>query len=228
MADLVAARDWLPSYAHELNPVEGPFQAPRSTLPASPAQPSPAQPSPARGERRRSARLGSRQAGGAAWRSPASGVFVVAAAVVFEADLAVEVAVLVGAGTPVKPGLAAEGYPAAAGAALLVVPVIQVAGFGGAAEEPGQPPVVRRPADPVSRFASQGHIVAQVKVRRPADCLRIVPAVTAPLPPQPVPGRPHQRQHQPADRWAGWHREPFTTDSRSHVSVREKPAAPDG
>jgi SAM-dependent methyltransferase len=25
------------------------------------------------------------------------------------------------------------------------------------------------------------------------------------------------------DRWAGWHREPFTTDSRSHVSVWEKP-----
>ena len=27
------------------------------------------------------------------------------------------------------------------------------------------------------------------------------------------------------DRWAGWNREPFTTDSRSHVSVWEKPAA---
>jgi SAM-dependent methyltransferase len=26
------------------------------------------------------------------------------------------------------------------------------------------------------------------------------------------------------DRWAGWKREPFTTDSRSHVSVWEKPA----
>jgi SAM-dependent methyltransferase len=26
------------------------------------------------------------------------------------------------------------------------------------------------------------------------------------------------------DRWAGWNREPFTTDSRSHVSVWEKPA----
>ncbi len=26
------------------------------------------------------------------------------------------------------------------------------------------------------------------------------------------------------DRWAGWHREPFTTDSLSHVSVWEKPA----
>jgi hypothetical protein len=26
-------------------------------------------------------------------------------------------------------------------------------------------------------------------------------------------------------RWAGWNREPFTTDSRSHVSVWEKPAA---
>jgi hypothetical protein len=25
------------------------------------------------------------------------------------------------------------------------------------------------------------------------------------------------------DRWAGWNREPFTTDSRSHVSVWEKP-----
>jgi SAM-dependent methyltransferase len=28
------------------------------------------------------------------------------------------------------------------------------------------------------------------------------------------------------DRWAGWNREPFTTDSRSHVSVWEKPASP--
>jgi hypothetical protein len=27
------------------------------------------------------------------------------------------------------------------------------------------------------------------------------------------------------DRWAGWSREPFTSDSRSHVSVWEKPAA---
>lgn len=27
------------------------------------------------------------------------------------------------------------------------------------------------------------------------------------------------------DRWAGWSREPFTTDSRSHVSVWEKPTA---
>ena len=27
------------------------------------------------------------------------------------------------------------------------------------------------------------------------------------------------------DRWAGWNREPFTTDSTSHVSVWEKPAA---
>jgi hypothetical protein len=27
------------------------------------------------------------------------------------------------------------------------------------------------------------------------------------------------------DRWAGWNREPFTTDSRSHVSVWEKPTA---
>jgi SAM-dependent methyltransferase len=27
------------------------------------------------------------------------------------------------------------------------------------------------------------------------------------------------------DRWAGWNREPFTTDSRSHVSVWEKPSA---
>jgi SAM-dependent methyltransferase len=27
------------------------------------------------------------------------------------------------------------------------------------------------------------------------------------------------------DRWSGWNREPFTTDSRSHVSVWQKPAA---
>ena len=27
------------------------------------------------------------------------------------------------------------------------------------------------------------------------------------------------------DRWSGWNREPFTTDSRSHVSVWEKPTA---
>jgi SAM-dependent methyltransferase len=27
------------------------------------------------------------------------------------------------------------------------------------------------------------------------------------------------------DRWAGWNREPYTTDSRSHVSVWEKPTA---
>ena len=26
-------------------------------------------------------------------------------------------------------------------------------------------------------------------------------------------------------RWGGWNREPFTTDSRSHVSVWEKAAA---
>lgn len=25
-------------------------------------------------------------------------------------------------------------------------------------------------------------------------------------------------------RWAGWHREPFTSESTRHVSVREKPA----
>jgi ABC transporter/Methyltransferase domain len=29
---------------------------------------------------------------------------------------------------------------------------------------------------------------------------------------------------RPRDRWAGWNREPFTTDSRSHVSVWQKPA----
>lgn len=28
------------------------------------------------------------------------------------------------------------------------------------------------------------------------------------------------------DRWADWNRQPFTTDSRSHVSVWQKPAAP--
>jgi hypothetical protein len=27
------------------------------------------------------------------------------------------------------------------------------------------------------------------------------------------------------DRWSGWKREPFTSDSRKHVSVWEKPAA---
>ena len=27
------------------------------------------------------------------------------------------------------------------------------------------------------------------------------------------------------ERWAGWHREPFTSESRTHVSVWEKPAA---
>jgi hypothetical protein len=26
------------------------------------------------------------------------------------------------------------------------------------------------------------------------------------------------------DRWADWHREPFTSDSRAHISVWEKPA----
>jgi SAM-dependent methyltransferase len=30
------------------------------------------------------------------------------------------------------------------------------------------------------------------------------------------------------DRWANWNREPFTTDSRSHVSVWQKPAPPQG
>ncbi len=30
---------------------------------------------------------------------------------------------------------------------------------------------------------------------------------------------------QPDARWAGWNREPFTSDSRSHVSVWEKPGA---
>ncbi|MBO0823790.1 MAG: class I SAM-dependent methyltransferase [Actinobacteria bacterium] len=30
------------------------------------------------------------------------------------------------------------------------------------------------------------------------------------------------------DRWADWNREPFTTDSRSHVSVWQKPAPPEG
>jgi SAM-dependent methyltransferase len=30
------------------------------------------------------------------------------------------------------------------------------------------------------------------------------------------------------DRWADWNREPFTTDSRSHVSVWQKPAPPQG
>lgn len=97
-----------------------------------------------------------------------------AAAVVFEADLTVEVAALVGAGAPVEPSLAAEGYPAAAGPALLVVPDIEVAGVGGPAIEPGQPPVVHRPADSVSRIASHDHIVADVKVRRPADYPRTV------------------------------------------------------
>jgi hypothetical protein len=27
------------------------------------------------------------------------------------------------------------------------------------------------------------------------------------------------------ERWSGWKREPFTSDSRKHVSVWEKPAA---
>ena len=27
------------------------------------------------------------------------------------------------------------------------------------------------------------------------------------------------------ERWAGWHREPFTSESREHVSVWEKPSA---
>jgi len=31
---------------------------------------------------------------------------------------------------------------------------------------------------------------------------------------------------RPRARWASWNREPFTTDSRSHVSVWEKPAQP--
>ena len=120
---------------------------------------------------RRSALLRIRHARGSAWRSPAPRIFVMAAAVVFEADLAVEVAVLVGAGAPVEPGLAAEGYPAAAGAALLVVPVIKVAGVGGAAVKPGQPPVMHRPADSISRFASHGPIVADVKAaRQPIAC----------------------------------------------------------
>jgi hypothetical protein len=30
------------------------------------------------------------------------------------------------------------------------------------------------------------------------------------------------------DRWAGWNREPFTTDSRSHISVWQKPLPPEG
>lgn len=30
------------------------------------------------------------------------------------------------------------------------------------------------------------------------------------------------------DRWAGWNREPFTTDSRSHVSVWQKAGLPEG
>ncbi len=30
------------------------------------------------------------------------------------------------------------------------------------------------------------------------------------------------------DRWADWNREPFTTDSRSHVSVWQKHAPPQG
>jgi hypothetical protein len=25
------------------------------------------------------------------------------------------------------------------------------------------------------------------------------------------------------DRWSGWHREPFTSESRKHISVWEKP-----
>jgi SAM-dependent methyltransferase len=28
------------------------------------------------------------------------------------------------------------------------------------------------------------------------------------------------------ERWSGWHREPFTSDSQKHISVWEKPAAP--
>ena len=28
------------------------------------------------------------------------------------------------------------------------------------------------------------------------------------------------------ERWSGWQREPFTSESRQHVSVWEKPAAP--
>ena len=29
------------------------------------------------------------------------------------------------------------------------------------------------------------------------------------------------------ERWSGWHREPFTSDSTKHVSVWEKPASVD-
>jgi hypothetical protein len=28
------------------------------------------------------------------------------------------------------------------------------------------------------------------------------------------------------NRWSGWNREPFTSDSRKHVSVWEKPGSP--
>jgi hypothetical protein len=85
---------------------------------------------------------------------------VAGTAVVLEADPAVEFALLVGAGTPIESGLAAEGDPAAAGAALLVVPLIKVAGVTGVPVEPGQSPLVHRPADLVSVFFSHGSIVA--------------------------------------------------------------------
>jgi hypothetical protein len=62
---------------------------------------------------------------------------VVRTAVVFESDLAIEVAVFVGACAPIESCLAGKWYPAASGAALLVIPLIEIAGVAGTAVEPG-------------------------------------------------------------------------------------------
>lgn len=49
----------------------------------------------------------------------------------------------------------------AAGAALLVVPLIKVAGITGATVEQGQPSLMHRPADPVLVFFSHKPIAAR-------------------------------------------------------------------
>jgi hypothetical protein len=75
---------------------------------------------------------------------------------VLEANMTVEVALLVDVDAPFESGPAAEGYPATAGSALLVVPLIKVSRVTRAAVELGQPPVVHDPADPVSGFSATG------------------------------------------------------------------------
>lgn len=81
------------------------------------------------------------------------------AAVVLKTNLTIEFAQFLSAGPPVQPCLTTEGYPAAAGATLLPIPLIQVADGVRSTVQPSQPPVVHLPPGLVSNLVAHEFMV---------------------------------------------------------------------